>query len=264
MWTNQKLRILSITAAVALTHGAINVASGATTFTTANDFFTTPWAFGAPYVRGINDTPTRSSIGVSTPNPFLFGNATTSSAEETTYFQFAFDPGSITGPVTKAVLQANMVPRQNSEPAISPTSPISISAHRVNADPMALINPSLPSGDGSFVASKNDHVAAAEDTISVGGAGVFEWDVTSLVMDWITNGESNFDYTIAMTARVGNNADTEETGLFHAFVNKEFNAAQAATLVVMVPEPAASAAIAGSLVLAASRRGRAATKESSR
>lgn len=205
-----------------------------------DDFFTTTWSFGPPYVRGRAD-PTRSSIGVTTPNPFLQSTNGSNNWEETTYFVFSdFASYDLPSTVTSAVLRVRAVTRLGGQ-VPSAENPFAISAQRVLSDPTAIVG-TAASGAGSFVEFKNTQLAGVEDTVSVGVATPtsFEWDVTDLVNEWIANGEANFDHSIAMTGRFGNPADTASTGFFHAFDNSESAAAQLpARLVIAVPEPAA-------------------------
>jgi len=88
----------------------------------------------------------------------------------------------------------------------------------------------------------------------VNGPGVVSWDITALVNEWIANGDANFDYSVAMTGRVGNPADTADLGAFHAFVNREANP-NGYYARISVPEPATMSVMAfGALVLLRRRR----------
>ncbi|MEM6259723.1 MAG: PEP-CTERM sorting domain-containing protein [Planctomycetota bacterium] len=232
------------------TASALNAApaSASTVIPVESDFFTTAWSFGAPFVRDAG----RTSIGVSTPAPFLTGGAPDFGFEETTYFTFNFNPGDFTGAVPSAVLEVGTVVRPfGTGPNVS--SPFAISAHRVTGDPSG-IDGALSSGAGSYIDFKTTEIGAVEDTVSVTGAGVVQWDITSLVNEWIANGDTNFDYSVAMTGRVGNPADTGSTGFFHAFVNSGEGTGTAARIIV-VPEPASLGLIMiGGLLVARRRR----------
>ncbi len=127
-------------------------------------------------------------------------------------------------------------------PPTYPTAgqPFAISAHRVLSDPTT-IDPSLSSGPGSYAEFKDTQIGAVEDTQSVTGPALVSWDVTDLVNEWIANGDGNFDYSIAMTGRVGNPVDTDEAGAFFGFVNTEGTlSGQPAQLEITIPEPASA------------------------
>lgn len=235
-------------AALTLLCGALP-ASADTIIPVEHDFFTTAWAFGAPFVRDAG----RSTIGVSTPNPFLTGGGSENAFEETTYFTFDFDPNDFSGAVPSAILMVETFYRPFGT-IPSETDPFAISAHRVLDDPTS-IDPDLPSGPGSYLDFKNDMIAGAEDTIAITGEGIYEWDITALVNEWILNTDTNFDYSIAMTGRIGNPADTDSSGFFHAFANAGEGSGGLPAQIFIVPTPSAFALFAcGSLVAMRRRR----------
>lgn len=239
-------RMLTIVATLAL---AAAPASAVVDIPVDLDFFASGWVFGAPWVRDAG----RASLGVSTTDPFLQGFG-----EETTYFTFNFDPGAFSGPVDRAILEVETVIRaQGSYP--NAAEPFAISAHRLTGDPTT-IDPMLASGPGSYRDFLANHLGPVEDTVALTGAGIFQWDVTALVNEWIASGEANFEYAIAMTGRVGNPADTEDSGAFHAFVNKGVGTGLAAHIIV-VPEPGTLLVLAAGATLAMRRRGSNVTQE---
>lgn len=195
------------------------------------DFYTTPWLFGPPYVRDAG----RDTLGVSSLDPYLFDGTSDAAWEETTYFTFDFQPGDFGGPVDSAVLRVETVVRGFSTYP-NETEPFAISAHRVLDDPTT-IDGSLSSGAGSFVEFKNTQIGGVEDTVSLTEPGIYDWDITDLVNEWIANGDANFDYSIAMTGRVGNPVDTEDIGAFHSFINSE-GGLEGLAAQIIVPEPA--------------------------
>lgn len=244
-----------LTLALMLGAAGSYAATAATEVPVTDDFVTTNWSFGAPYVRGRVE-PTRSSLGVSTPNPFTQDATGADAWEETTYFVFSnFASQGFTAPVQNATLRVRMVARPFGT-LPSAATPFAVSAHGVTADP-TLINPAAASGPGSFVEFKKNSIAGPLDTVSVqtSAAALYNWDVTSLVNEWIASGDASLKYAIAMTGRVGNPADTVDTGFFHAFDNAESTAAQyGARLLVTVPEPATLSALAGGLLVIRRRR----------
>lgn len=229
-----------------------DLASADTIVEVEHDFFTTAWAFGAPYVRDDG----RPTLGVSTPDPFLNSNGGANGPvglwEETTYFTFDFDPGAFSGPVPSAVLQVETFLRPFGT-IPSATDPFGISAHRVTGDPLS-IDPSVSTGTDSFFEFKSTEIGAAEDTVFVTGEGIYEWDVTDLVNEWILNGDVNFDYSIAMTGRIGNLPDTASSGFFHAFANSGGGSGGLPAQLVIVPAPATLAMLATGSLLARRRR----------
>ena len=184
------------------------------------DFFTTAWAFGAPYVRDAG----RSVIRSTTPDPFLNSgggsNGPVGFWEETTYFVFnGFDASNYPGPCNRAVLRVGTT-FQSFGTTPSPSNPFFVSANAVTEDP-ELIDPTRASGPDSFFDFKESFIEPVEeDVVAITGDGVFEWDVTDLVNEWIANGDANFDYSLAMTGRSNlNPADTGGSGFFHGFFN---------------------------------------------
>ncbi|MEM6673823.1 MAG: hypothetical protein AAF726_13345 [Planctomycetota bacterium] len=197
------------------------------------DFFTTAWAFGAPYIRDTGRPVIRSS----TPDPFLNSgggaNGPVGFWEETTYFMFNdFDATGYPGLCQRAVLRVGTTFQQFGT-VPSPSNPFYISAHAVTEDPET-IDPLDPTGSGSFFDFKSNFIELVEeDVVAVTGEGVFEWDVTDLVNEWIANGDANFDYSLAMTGRSGlNPADSGSTGFFHGFFNSNEGPGLKARIVV--------------------------------
>ncbi|MEM9420060.1 MAG: hypothetical protein AAGA25_13555 [Planctomycetota bacterium] len=249
--SNKYVRSFSAAAIATVTLGASGLASANIVVPVEEDFFTTAWAFGAPFVRDAG----RPTIGVSTPDPFLqSGGGTVGTWEETTYFTFDFDPSQFTGPVSNAVLEVETATRAfGTVPSV--TDPFAISAHRVTSDPTT-IDPSLDSSSSdplSYVNFNSTEFGAVEDTVSITGTGIEQWDITDLVNEWIANGDVNFDYSIAMTGRVGNPADTDSSGFFHAFVNSGEGPGQSAQLII-VPSPSGAITLAVIPLLGLRRR----------
>lgn len=222
----------------------VPLAAKATTITInpASDFFTTKWASGAPYVH---DTG-RDHLGISGPNPYDMDPA--GSWAEVTYL--TFDPLSfsgITSPVTSAVLTFTTTARLGIA-----TSLINVSAHYLSVDPTTSIDPMLPSSSpGSFFDFQNNHIGAIIDTVPVDSYDVYQLDLTVLVNEWISNGDSNVAYAIALAGLEGNDAYPEG---WAAIVNSGYEGAPVLT-VTTVPEPGSSLLISlGAITLLARRR----------
>ncbi len=208
----------------------------AVTVEVATDLGTTGWSFGAPYVR---DTG-RTQIGVSTVNPFLAGIG-----EENSYFIFNLDAGILAATAgMTAVLRVETEWRSG----VGPMEPFFISAHRVTGDPAAIL-PNLSSGAGSYAEFRSARIGASESTVRHTLPGLYEWDVTALTEEWRLHGSLNFPFAVAMTARLGNPADTDESGFFAGFVNKGESTSPNFARLVFVPEPTTTFTAAGTALL---------------
>ncbi|MEL6797383.1 MAG: hypothetical protein AAFO89_11250, partial [Planctomycetota bacterium] len=127
-----------------------------------------------------------------------------------------------------------------------------ISLHSLTADPLGTIDQNLPSGPGSWVDFRDAQFTSASivSTTAVDGFGVFEWDITGLVNEWIANGNANFAYTLGSSALLD-----PEGGAAVAFVNSSASdlADGAVTArITIVPAPA-SALLLGLTGLTAAR-----------
>ena len=194
----------------------------------ASDFFTTAWAFGAPYVHDEG----RDHLGISGPNPY--GMDPAGSWAEVTYL--TFDPAFLTGifsPVESAILTFTTTTRTG-----IPTALINISAHYLSADPVTSIDPSLgASSPGSYFDFQNNHIGAVIDSVLVDSHGVYQLDLTGLVNEWLAAGDTNAAYGIALAGLVGNE-DTPDG--WAAIVNSGFEGAPFLTVTTSVPEAGSS------------------------
>ncbi|MEM7229088.1 MAG: hypothetical protein AAF432_09775 [Planctomycetota bacterium] len=149
-----------------------------------------------------------------TTSPTIFGVT-----GETSYFDFDFDPSAFSGPILQATFSVETAVN-GFFPDPDPSNPSEISLHRLTSDPLAAIDQSLASGPGSWLEFRDSQITTSsiESTTTVDGLGVFSWDVTSLVNEWIQNGDSNFAYTFGMSALLD-----PEGGAAVGFVNSSFS-----------------------------------------
>jgi len=203
--------------------------------------------FQSDYLRGEEVGSSRVSSRVSSPT--IFGVT-----GETTYFGFDFDPSQFSGPVPSAVFRVETI--NNSffgNP--DPSNPADISVHSLSADPLAVVDQSLASGAGSWIDFRDNEITAGSvvSTTSVDGLGVFEWDITALVNEWIANGSTNFAYTIGTSALLDPEGDAAV-----AFVNSTYSGLTGSELtarISIIPAPAPGLLFASAGLIAFRRRG---------
>jgi len=196
-----------------------------TVVTPSSDFFTSAWAFGAPYVLDAG----RDHLGISGPNPY--GMDESGSWAEVTYLTFdsSFLAG-ITSPLESAILTFTTTSRTG-----IPTALINISAHYLTADPATSINPALgASSPGSYFDFQSNHIGGVIDSVLVDSHGVYQLDVTALVNEWLTNGDTNAAYALALAGLEENEANPDG---WAAIVNTGYAGAPTLTLTTSVPEP---------------------------
>lgn len=201
--------------------------------------------FQSDYLRGEEADSTRATNRATSPTIFgLTG--------ETTYFGFGFDPTAFTGPVSSAVFRAEIVTNGFfGDP--SESNPADISLHSLSSDPLASVDQSLASGAGSWIDFRDSEITTGSivSTTKVTGLGVYEWDITALVNEWILNGDANLAYTI------GTSALTDPEGeAAVAFANSSYFEGNTALTgrIVIVPAPGALGLLSLGLLGAARRR----------
>ena len=207
---------------------AAPLVAGTTVFTD-RDYMTSGFFSMDPAVRGDNDG--RTVNRVSTTQPFgVF--------QENTYLEFNdFDWSSLGGPVTSAVFRIEAVSGGFGADSDS-ENPFDVSLHSVSQDPWTTIDPSLFSGAGSYQEFVTNELTTSSvvSTTSVAGEGVYEWDITSLVNDWIANGDANFAQTIALSGIL----DTSGNSFLQGFVkstNPGLTGADTIGQIFIVPAP---------------------------
>ncbi|MEL7499761.1 MAG: PEP-CTERM sorting domain-containing protein [Planctomycetota bacterium] len=215
------------------------------------DVMTSAFFQGADQVRGfVGDA--RPTFRVSSDNAFNAG-------PETIFLQFdASDFGSFSGPVSSAILTMESVDGGFNANA-SPGNPFLVSAHGVALNPLTSIADNTSGGTIAARDFFNQHILAAdsEAITSVDGFGTIEFNVTSLVNDWISGGNSN--YFIALTGTNDPQTGNGGNGYLHGFLNNSDTASNqgfTSLRVSAVPEPSSTFALIGLGVLLVSRRRR--------
>ena len=188
------------------------------------DIMTSGFFTGGNTVRGY-DADDRNVHRVSTPAPF------NTPAAETIYIKF--DPTQFTdytSPVTNATLTVQSVDGGFNNNA-SAATPFSVSAHPVNADPISEITDDTnPTGTIAWSDFYNNNIldADAQATTNIDGFGPFDFDITSIVNQWIDG--SNTDFYIALTGK----NDTSGNSFLHGFTN---NSETPGSTYITIPEP---------------------------
>lgn len=245
----RKFMISTVAAGVVAVAGLGATSSQAATYNVdiTSDFFTTAWAFGAPYVRDAD----RDQLGVSGTNPYGMGEYVW---EEVSYFVFDIQGAGIQGVVDSALLNLTTAARTGTS-----NEEVIVSLHRLTADPLS-IDPSKSAGSGdpnSYYAFSTTAIDAVIDEQTVSGVGqVVSFDLTDLVNEWLASGDANYPYAIALTGRNASN----DAGAWTAFVNSGYPGGGVFTVttadVAAVPTPASAALIAAGMALIAARRRR--------
>ncbi|MEM7754090.1 MAG: hypothetical protein AAF297_00475 [Planctomycetota bacterium] len=210
----------------------------------AQDYMTSGF-FQSNFVRGQEPGSTRASNRATSET--IFGVT-----GETAYFSFDFDPSLFSGAVPKATFVVESVSTGFfTDP--SPGNPTEVSIHSLTADPLASIDINAPSGPGSWIDFRDSQITTSSivTTTSVDGLGVFEWDITSLVNEWIANGDSNFAYTIGTSALLD-----EEGEAAVAFVNSSWDdlSDEVTARIVVIPAPGVGAVLAAAGLVCTRRR----------
>ncbi|MEM7313607.1 MAG: hypothetical protein AAF497_10700 [Planctomycetota bacterium] len=184
-----------------------------TTIPIVEDVMTSGFFIGDNRVRGY-DPDNRNEHRVSTTGAFGVSGA------ETIYV--TFDPAQFsnqTGPVDRAVLRMESVDGGFDANA-SVDAPFTVSAHAVNADPITSITDDTnPEGPISWTTFFNSNILDADPAAqtAIDGFGTVEFDVTSIVNDWISG--SNEVFALALTGK----NDVSGVDFLHGFLNNSEN-----------------------------------------
>ncbi|MGJ8636335.1 MAG: hypothetical protein ACSHX5_05785 [Phycisphaerales bacterium] len=217
-----------------------------TTIVTDRDYMTSGFFSADPQVRGDNDG--RGVNRVSSINPFGVFN-------ENTYLEFNdTDWSSFDGPVDSAIFQVEMVSGGFGADS-SEENPFAVSLHSLQNDPWTTIDHLAHSGPSYYQSFVNSEITSSSvvATTSVAGSGVYEWDITALVNDWIVNGSSNFAYTIALSGILDTSGSTFLQGIVNSS-DPSLTGSETIGQIVLVPAPGALACIAGAGLFASRRR----------
>lgn len=230
---------------------AIMIASGiahasATTIVTDRDYMTSGFFSMDPLVRGDNDG--RQVNRVSTPSPF-------GTYQENTYLEFNDnDWSSFAGPVDQAVFRIGVIAGgfgadSNSE------NPFDISVHSLASDPWTTIDHHATSGAGFYQDFVNTEITTGSviSTTTVAGEGVYDWDITTLVNEWIANGDTNQAFTIALSGILDDSGASFLQGLVNS-TNPLLTGEETIGQIVIVPAPASGLLLGAFGVIAARRR----------
>ena len=212
------------------------------------DYMTSGFFFASSgdFIRG--DEPNSGRATHRTTTPTFFGLA-----GETSYLGFDCNPAAFSGWVPQAFLRVENVPT-GFFADVSPGNPAEISVHSLTRDPLLAIDDTLASGAGSWIEFRDTELTTSSilSTNTLDGFGVMDWDITSLVNDWIANGTGNFAYTVGMSALL--DPDPEAAV---AFVNSSaagLTGDEVTARIVVVPTPAAVAMLGIGGLLSMRRR----------
>ncbi|MEM6333829.1 MAG: PEP-CTERM sorting domain-containing protein [Planctomycetota bacterium] len=188
------------------------------------DVMTSAFFFPPNFVRGYAGD-NRNVHRVASDNAFGVG-------PETVYIQFDSADFAGLSALPEATLSLTSFPGGFSADASS-GNPFLVSAHAVNLDPFTEIIDDTTAGSVGFVDFFNNNILAADPAAitSVDSFGIVEFDVTSIVNDWIAGNNSIF--VIALTGK----NDPGTTDFLHGFLNNTEN--PGATFLT-IPEPASA------------------------
>ena len=241
MTISTKIIIPAIILASGVSHASV-----ATIFTD-RDYMTSGFFSMDPLVRGDNDG--RQVNRVSTVSPF-------GTFQENTYLEFDdYNWSSFSGPVDQAVFRIGVIAGGFGADSGS-ENPFDISVHSMTANPWTAINHHATSGAGFYQDFVSSEITSSSviSTTTVAGAGVYDWDITSLVNEWIANGDTNFSFTLALSGILDESGGTFLQGLVNS-TNPLLTGEETIGQIVIVPAPA-SGLLLGVFGLAAVRRRR--------
>jgi hypothetical protein len=208
------LTSVALACGLALSQTAAAVTLGSSIINPTEDVMTSSFFTGTNLVRGYPGD-NRPVMRVSTDA--AFGNA----GGETIYLAFsAADFAGFGGPVAATLTMQSTAGGFNAD--ASAGNPFTVSAHAVNADPLASITDDTnPTGPIHWLDFYNNNILAADSAAStvINGFGAVSFDVSAIVNNWI--GGSNTVFAIAMTGK----NDTSSADFLHGFVNNNDSAA---------------------------------------
>ncbi len=153
---------------------------------------------------------------------------------ETIYLSFqSADLSSYVNPIEKAILTMTSVDGGFSANA-SGGNPFTVSAHAVDTNPITSITDDTnPGGTIDWLTFYNLNIQASspESSVAIEGFGQIEFDVTSIVNDWISG--TNSELSIALTGK----NDTSGTDFLHGFLNNTETPGSTFLTINPIPEP---------------------------
>jgi hypothetical protein len=172
---------------------------------------------------------------------------------ETIYLSFqSADLSSYANPIDKAILTMTSVDGGFNANA-SGGNPFTISAHAVDTNPITSITDDTnPGGTIDWLTFYNLNIQAAspESSVAIEGFGQIEFDVTSIVNDWISG--TNNELTIALTGK----NDISGTDFLHGFLNNTETPGSTFLTINPIPEPTSGILALVGLALTLGRRSR--------
>ena len=225
------MRVSTLFALIAASAAAAAATAQVIDIPVAQDYMSSGF-FQSDFLRGEDAGSNRATNRVTSPN--IFGVV-----GETAYFAFDFDPAAFSGPAPRALFRVENAPT-GFFPDVDPSNPADISLHSLTADPLVAVDQTLAGGPGSWLDFRDNEITTASivATTAVDGFGVFEWDVTALVNDWIANGDANFAYTLGSSALLDPEGDAAV-----GFVNSSWSGLtdEFTARITIVPSPGALA-----------------------
>ena len=232
--------------AAACTLAAQGVASASVEILVDQDYMSSGFFFvGNDFLRGEELNSNRESHRATSP---VISGVT----GETAYFGFDFNPAAFSGPVQEAVFRV-----QSTDVGFfgnpSTTNPAEVSLHSLSADPLAAIDQTLASGPGSWIDFRDSEITTSSivSTTTVDGLGVFDWDITAIVNEWIANGDSNFAYTLGTSVLLDQDPETAV-----GFINSTWAGLtdEVTARIVIIPAPSTAALLVTAGLLGSRRR----------
>ena len=172
---------------------------------------------------------------------------------ETIYLSFqSADLSSYVNPIEKAILTMTSVDGGFNANA-SGGNPFTVSAHAVDTNPIiSITDDTNPGGTIDWLTFYNLNIQTASPNsfVAVEGFGQIEFDVTSIVNDWIIG--ANNELFIALTGK----NDTSGNDFLHGFLNNTETPDSTFLTINPIPEPTTGMLTLFGLALTLGRRGR--------
>lgn len=191
------------------------------------DVMTSSFFQGANKVRGYAAESNRPVLRVSSENPFGTPGA------ETIYLFFDHDFSAYATPVVATLTLQSTAGGFGGD--AGPGHPFLVSAHGVDADPLAsIIDDTNPAGTTDWLSFHQDHILAADAAArtAISGFGPVDFDVSGIVNDWATG--TNPHRFIALTGK----NDVSGNDFLHGFLNENNGGiAMGHTFLTVTPVP---------------------------